>query len=414
MLQQMKKSLQPKASQVNKPIVMVMAAIIAAMILFAIITAFSTPKIATKSNSITITKIDKATAPAPAINNLPQDYQDAEAIKKYSANFQDQNLINLQKEMNQLKLEHEMMEQQLQNINRGSTHGNRQNDDQAKTSNIFFSGVEPEKGAALNIKNTSDGSSPFARNSSARQDESSLDIGTPTSQTASLAQDFRKHAHYQQQLATMKAKDNPEEIYDLHNVVTPASPYQVQAGTVIPATLITGINTTLVGTVVAQITHNTYDTVTGKYLLIPKGSKVLGDYESRTAYGQRRVLLTFNRIIRPDGSSLLIGKSSSADSQGQAGIEGNVDNHWSRIIGAATLSTILSVGAGIASDSSDKNYYPDARQRAMIGAAGGITQVGQNITNRALDIQPTITLPAGYHFNIVVKKDMVISPPYKR
>jgi type IV secretion system protein VirB10 len=128
-----------------------------------------------------------------------------------------------------------------------------------------------------------------------------------------------------------------------------------------------------------------------------------------------RALIVFNRIVRPDGTSILLSKFTGADVQGEAGMQGSVDNHWSRVLGAATLSTILSMGAGIASDGerykdSDGVWQRSSKQNALLGAAGGISQVGQTLTNRAIDIQPTLNIPAGYEFNVIVNKDMIMTP----
>ena len=128
-------------------------------------------------------------------------------------------------------------------------------------------------------------------------------------------------------------------------LVRPASPYILQAGSVIAAALITGIRSDLPGEITAQVTENVYDSPTGRYLLIPQGSKLIGQYDSEVAFSQRRVQLVWNRLILPDGSSIVLERQPGADSQGYSGLEDGVDNHWGTLFKAAVLSTLLSVGS---------------------------------------------------------------------
>lgn len=419
----------PKTTHVNKTLLLIVFGVLTIIIFWVIINAFSNPSAVKKDKGANLNNIkhENVSAVNSAINNLPGSYQDVNAIKKYSGGTSNDSLASMQVAFAELKAEQEALEKHILDMTQKRSVPeptpaayNRDNDpqtQQAKTSALFFNGIGPGPGDALGGSNSRPmgdlpGSSSNASSAAAAATNQLQAAGLGGASTAQQAAFFNKQAGDTQRMAVMKAMDNPEDIYDLHNVVTPASPYEIQAGTVIPTVLITGINTTVTGTVVAQVRTNMYDTVGGKYLLIPRGSKMLGDYESRVSYGQRRVLITFNRIIRPDGSSVLLGKPTGSDLQGHAGLEGDVDNHWARVLGAATISTILSVGSGVASDhyARGSTYYPSAREGAVMGAASGISQTGQSITNRALDIQPTITLPAGYQFNVIVKKDMVLTP----
>ena len=202
------------------------------------------------------------------------------------------------------------------------------------------------------------------------------------------------------------------DVYNQYNMITPKSPYEVQAGTIVAANLLTAINTSLPGDIISQVRQDVYDSVSGKYLLIPKGSKLLGKYDSSVAYGQERILIGFDRIVRPDGSSIQLSNFTGSDAAGSSGLMAGVDNHWSKILGAATISTMLSFGAGVAADhnSGSNPYYPGAQQSGIAGAASGISQTGQTITNRAIDIQPTLTVPAGFNFTVIVNKDMILKP----
>ncbi|MFA5677012.1 MAG: TrbI/VirB10 family protein [Pseudomonas sp.] len=189
----------------------------------------------------------------------------------------------------------------------------------------------------------------------------------------------------------------------------PVSPYQVMAGTVIAGALVTGIKSDLPGDVIATVTEPIYDTATGKLLLIPQGSRILGKYNSQVSYGQSRVQVMWNRIILPDTSSLTLDNLVGTDAAGYAGLEDGVDWHWDRIFAGAVLTTLLGVGAELAA--------PENRQdgdRIIIAgrdsAQDSINQVGQEMTRRNLNIQPTLTSRPGLPVRIIVNKDLVLRP----
>jgi len=143
-----------------------------------------------------------------------------------------------------------------------------------------------------------------------------------------------------------------------------ASPYVVQAGTVIPAALITGIRSDLPGQITAQVTEAVYDSPTGQYLLIPQGAKLIGQYDSSVAFGQSRILLVWTRIIMPDGTSIVLERQPGADTEGYAGLEDAVDNHWGMLFKAAVLSTLLSVGAEAGTSQNENNLVQAIRSGA--------------------------------------------------
>ena len=161
----------------------------------------------------------------------------------------------------------------------------------------------------------------------------------------------------------------------------PTSPYQVMAGTVIPAALVTGINSDLPGQVIANVTEAVYDTATGRHLLIPQGSRLIGRYDSQVAFGQRRVLLVWTRLILPDCRSLDLARLPGTDPAGQAGLEDRTDFHWGGIMRAAAVSTLLAVGAEWGSDSDD-TLVRALRQ----GGQDSVNRAGTQIVARALDV----------------------------
>ncbi|KUM24466.1 conjugal transfer protein TraI [Mesorhizobium loti] len=185
-----------------------------------------------------------------------------------------------------------------------------------------------------------------------------------------------------------------------------ASPYVVQAGTVIPAALITGIRSDLPGQITAQVTEAVYDSPTGKFLLIPQGAKLFGQYDSSVALGQSRVLLVWTRLIMPDGTSIVLEREPGTDTGGYAGLEDEVDNHWGMLFKAAVLSTLLSVGAE-AGASQNEN---DLVQAIRSGASNSISQTGQQIIQRQLNIQPTLTVRPGFPVRVIVARDLILAP----
>ena len=204
-------------------------------------------------------------------------------------------------------------------------------------------------------------------------------------------------------------KGGSTETRNSGNLQMPASPYQVMAGTVIAAALMTGIKSDLPGDVIATVTEPVYDTATGKFLLIPQGSRILGRYNSQVSYGQSRVQMVWNRIILPDTSSLTLDNLVGTDPAGYAGVEDEVDRHWGRILAGAALTTLLGVGAELAA--------PENRQdgnRIIIAGRDGlqdsVNQVGQEITRRNMNIQPTLTSRPGLPVRIIVNRDLVLRP----
>jgi len=191
-----------------------------------------------------------------------------------------------------------------------------------------------------------------------------------------------------------------------HRLQQPLSPYQLMAGTVLAASLITGINSDLPGLVEAQITEHVFDTVSGAHCLVPQGSKLIGRYDSQVAYGQSRVLLVWTRLIRPDGSSIVLDRLPATDEAGYAGIEDGVDYHWGRIFAAAAVSTLLDVGAQMGAGDSQDALVKALRQ----GSQDTINQAGQQIVRRSINVQPTLTVRPGWPLRVLVAKDIVLPP----
>jgi type IV secretion system protein VirB10 len=186
----------------------------------------------------------------------------------------------------------------------------------------------------------------------------------------------------------------------------PASKYVVQAGSVIPAALLTGIRSDLPGQVTAQVTERVYDSPSGRYLLIPQGSKLIGVYDSQVSFGQSRVLLVWTRIVFPNGRSIVLERQPGADPEGYAGLEDQVDYHWGRLFMAAALSTLLGVGSELGANSTDSDIVRALRR----GSSDSLNQTGQQIVRRNLNVQPTLTIRPGFPVRVIVNRDLVLSP----
>lgn len=184
-----------------------------------------------------------------------------------------------------------------------------------------------------------------------------------------------------------------------------ASPYLLQAGAVIPAALITGIRSDLPGQITAQVTENVYDSATGSLLLIPQGTRIIGQYDDGVTFGQRRVLLVWNRLILPGGRSIVLERLPGADASGYAGLEDGVDYHWWDLMKAAGLSTLLAVGTELATSDEDRLI-----RAIRDGAQDTVNQAGQQIVQRQLQVAPTLTIRPGFPVRVIVTRDLVFEP----
>lgn len=206
---------------------------------------------------------------------------------------------------------------------------------------------------------------------------------------------------------------NPDDYLNT-TLQNPVSHYEVQAGSIIPCVLITGINSDLPGQITAQVRSNVYDSITGNYLLIPQGAKLIGLYDSQIAYGQERVLIAWNRIIYPNGKSIDLEGMPGIDLSGYAGFNDEVNNHDFKIFSSVLLMSALSAGAQLSQPQQGNSLFaaPTVGQTLAQSLGTNIANTGNMIAQKDINIQPTLTIRPGYEFNISVTKDMVFPSVY--
>ncbi|VTU38558.1 Pertussis toxin liberation protein G [Variovorax sp. PBL-E5] len=274
--------------------------------------------------------------------------------------------------------------------------------EEAARSSVFFRSGPSSGGAKPSA-------APAAVDSSASTSGNQSFNPMGTAAAAAQPSDPTAAQNRQDQKEAFIAKAGDTSTRNLGSLQLPASPYQVMAGTIIPAALVTGINSDLPGQVIANVSEAVYDTATGRHLLIPQGTRLIGRYDSQVAFGQRRILLVWTRLILPDASSIALDKLPGVDPAGYAGLEDGVDWHWGRILAGAALSTLLGVGAELAAPQTrtDGNQVIIAARES---AQDTVNQIGQELTKRNLNVQPTLTARPGFPVRVMVSKDLILRP----
>ena len=221
-----------------------------------------------------------------------------------------------------------------------------------------------------------------------------------------LALDPERDPNAQQRKLDFLGQKPEAGIYNPHALQQPASPWQLMAGSVIAASMITGLNSDLPGPVVAQVTENVYDSVTGRTLLIPQGARLIGRYDSVVAFGQSRALLVWRRIILPDGSSIQVENLPASDEAGSTGLADEVDYHTGTLLKGIVPATLLGIGTETSTGANESDLVRALRQSTQQSA----DRAGQRLTEKNLNVQPTLTVRPGWPLRVIVHKDLILRP----
>jgi type IV secretion system protein TrbI len=204
--------------------------------------------------------------------------------------------------------------------------------------------------------------------------------------------------------------------WDLNtHLEAPTTPYILRTGAVIPALLLSAMESELPGTIIAQVSQDVFDTATGDYLLIPQGSRLVGEYSNAIQYGQARIFVAWQRIIYPDGSALDIGAMPGADESGEAGFNDQVNNHFVRIFGSALLMSAITAGITYSQDQDQNNNYSQVPRAGDILSQAVGQQLGSAtaaLLEKNLSIAPTIKVRPGFRFAVLVVRDLTFGRPY--
>ena len=238
--------------------------------------------------------------------------------------------------------------------------------------------------------------------------------GQPTSNAGQEQRTDYERQNDQQQKSGFGTQTGKEESQSLASArKVPAGEYEVKAGWLIPAVLEQQLNSDLPGLIRALVRENVYDTVTGRYVLIPAGSTLIGIYNSHIGYGQNALQAVWRRVIFPDGSSISIGGFEGDDSEGAAGFRDQVDNHWARILSGALQMSAFAAGIELSQGTNASVLQaPSAGQQVGQAVGQQVGQLGVEVTRRNLNVQPTIVVRPGYRFFVRVEKDLQFDGPY--
>ncbi|HAT9471244.1 TPA: conjugal transfer protein TrbI [Legionella pneumophila] len=253
-----------------------------------------------------------------------------------------------------------------------------------------------------------------------------LNSGDPTASYQARLQQIRAAMGGHEGDAGMHLIQNPSQNsgdlsdrWELHSTVeAPSTPFVLRAGAVIPGIMISGVKPDLPGQIIGQVSQNVYDTATGKYLLFPQGTRLIGMYSNEVSYGQSSVLIAWQRLIFPDGKALDIGSMPGGDSAGYAGFHDQVNNHYVRLFGSALLMSGVVAGITYSQNPTQTGAFGQPAQPtagSVMSAALGqeLGQVTSQMIAKNLNIAPSLKIRPGYEFNVIVVKDMTFTKPYQ-
>lgn len=398
----------------NKKLIVVLIVILLVVLLAIIISALNSSNSATENTSSPLNITPNSSTPPSALTGLPSDYSDAQQINSILSRDNGGMSPQAQRQINLLQSAQQQLEQQLNQMRQQQNNGfgGGPLSQEAASSSIFFAGGAPQP---LSQEQAAANAAQLAK----ANEQAKNGPGGP-------ANSYNSQNMQSQKVDFLTSQPN-KKIYNENTVQYPSTPYILQAGSVIPAILQSQISTNLPGVITALVSQDVFDSISGKYLLIPRGSKLIGQYNSSVSFGQDQVQVKFTRLIRPDGSSIILPSEPGANKMGSSGLSDEVNNHWGKIIGSAALSALFSLPAIIATNQMNQNTgvsyngstYTNnppsigttVGASALQSAGAAASQVGSQLASQSLNIQPEIIIHPGYEFTVMVTKDVVL-PPY--
>ncbi len=399
----------------NKKLIVGLIAILTVVLLAIIVSALNASNnlAPTKSPALTITP--NTSAPPSALTSLPSNYSDSQKINDILSHNQGGMSPQAQRQITLLQSAQQQLEQQLSQMRQQQDSGfggGGPMSQEAASSSIFFAGGAPQP---LNQEQLAANAAQVAKSKA-----------NGGANGTGAANSYASQNMQSQKVDFLTSQPN-KKIYNENTVQYPSTPYILQAGSVIPAILQSRISTNLPGVITALVSQDVYDSISGKYLIIPRGSKLIGEYNSSVSFGQEQVQVKFTRLIRPDGSSILLPNQPGTNKFGTSGLSDEVNNHWGKIIGSAALSALFSLPAIMATNQMNQssgvtysngtytNSPPSVGSTvgasALQSAGAAASQVGSQLASQSLNIQPEIIIHPGYQFSVMVTKDIVL-PPY--
>lgn len=409
------KKFKPKIVTLNKKLIIVLAGILLIAVLTIMISSLSTPgpSLGTTRGAGIQGAANVPENPPADLSALPSDYSQTSQINDILAKGNAGMSRQAEAQINALQNAQQTLQAQLASLQQNQANGGGMGDalsQQAMTSSIFFAGGAPPPQNA----NATPATTANPAQTPAKPGDSTSNSNT-----------YQQQNMQGQKLDFLTSKPN-KNIYNDNTVQYPASPYILQAGSVIPAILQTKLVSNLPGVITALVSQDVYDSISGKYLLIPRGSKLIGEYNSSISYGQNQLQVKFTRLVRPDGSSIILPNQPGTDNMGSTGVEDEVNNHWGKIIGAAVMSAIFNIPSIIATNqmqtsntstctngvcTTTPSLGSTAAASSLQAAGQSASNVGNQLAQNSLNIQPTIIINSGYQFSVMVTKDIVL-PPY--
>ena len=419
----------PKITRLNRNTILLLSGIVLLVIILIFVSALSNSS--SSDNSVPKSGVKPSVSAiklnTKSVEALPSNYSDASQINQLLNRNQPPKIVmqippEIQSEISALRSSQSSLEGELailkanQNKKPASPPQPQysEQDKEAMASSVFVAGGSPL---------------PIPKENADTEDKNKKDNANANQNKNGFYSEYDQQNNQAQKSSFLDSKPD-KSIYNPNQIQYPASPYILQSGNTIPAILQTEIVSNLPGLITAVVRRDVYDSINGQYLLIPKGSRLIGEYNSTVSYGQTQLQAVFTRLVRPDGTSIVLpGKSSGVNDMGVSGFSGDVDNHWSGVIGAAALMTLFNLPAIWAQNEQNQGvgyapYYANgsyaggtysmgsnAGTSALQSLGQAASQMGSTISQRQMNIQPTITIHAGYLFSIMVTKDIIL-PPY--